>query len=54
MVFEAPNRPNSFRELAEQFTARFITNSGIINGPKALTTTRKSNNEALREYFARY
>lgn len=45
---------DNFRELAEQFTAMFITNSRIIKGSEALTTMRKRNNETLEEYFARY
>lgn len=28
---------DSFRELSEQFTARFITNSRVVKGPEALT-----------------
>ena len=45
---------DSFRELAEQFIARFITNSRIIKGPKALTTMRKKSSETPKEYFAKY
>ena len=32
---------DSFRELAEQFAARFITNSRVIKGPEALTHLKK-------------
>lgn len=39
---------DSFRELAEHFTARFITNSKIIKGPEALTIIRKRNNKTIR------
>ena len=45
---------DNFRELAEQFIARFIINSRIIKGAEALTTMRKKSNETLREYFSRY
>ena len=40
---------DNFRELAEQFMARFITNSIIIKGPEALMIMRKRNNEILKE-----
>lgn len=37
----------NFRELAEQFMARFITNSRVVKGPKALTNMKKKRGEAL-------
>ena len=33
-----PGEIDSFRELSELFTARFITNSQIEKGPEALTS----------------
>lgn len=45
---------DSFKELIEQFTARFIMNNRIIKGLVALTTMREKSNETLRKYFARY
>ncbi|KAM7502432.1 hypothetical protein LguiB_001336 [Lonicera macranthoides] len=49
-----PAKIDSFRELAEQFAARFITNSRMIKGPEALTQLRKKSGETLREYSQRY
>ena len=49
-----PGKIDSFRELAEQFAARFITNSRVIKGPKALTHLKKKQGETLREYSQRY
>ena len=45
---------DSFRELAELFMARFITNSRIVKGPEALTNLRKKKYETLQEYSSRY
>ena len=36
-----PGRIDSFRELAEQFMARFITNNKVVKGPEALTHLKK-------------
>ena len=46
-----PGKINSFRELAEQFTAYFITNSRIVKGPDALAHLKKKQGESLREYL---
>ena len=35
------SRIDSFRELAEQFTTRFITNNRVVKGPEALTHLKK-------------
>ena len=48
-----PGKINSFRELAEQFTAVFITNSRVIKGPEALTHLKKKRGETIREYSQR-
>ena len=48
-----PAEIDSFRELAELFTAMFITNSRIERGPEALTSLRKKKDETLREYSSR-
>ena len=36
-----PGKIDSFRELAEQFIARFIINSWVVKGPEALTHLKK-------------
>lgn len=41
---------DSFRELAKQFMARFITNNLVIKSPEALISMRKKKGEALCEY----
>lgn len=46
---------DNFRELAEQFMEKkFITNSRIVKGPKALSSLGKKKRETLREYSSRY
>lgn len=45
---------DNFRELVEQFTARFITNSRVIKIPEALTNLKKKKNETLHEYSSQY
>lgn len=45
---------DNFKELVEQFTARFIINIRIVKGPKALTHLKKKQGETLREYSQRY
>lgn len=40
---------NNFRELAKQFTVRFITNSRIIKGLEVLTSMRKKKGDTLCE-----
>ena len=45
---------DSFRELAEQFADRFITNSRVVKGPDVLTHLRNEKNETLRDYSSRY
>lgn len=45
---------DNFRELAEQFTARFITNIRVVKSPIVLTNLKKQKNETLHEYSSRY
>lgn len=45
---------DNFRELTEQFTIRFITNSRVVKGPEALTNMKKRKNETICEYSFRY
>ena len=45
---------NNFRELVEQFTARFITNNRVVKGLEALTHLKKKHGKTLREYSQRY
>lgn len=45
---------DSFQELAELFTTKFITSSRIVKGPEALTNLKKQKGETLREYSCRY
>lgn len=49
-----PGKFDSFRELAKQFTARFIINSLVLNGPEALTHLKKKQGDTLIEYSKRY
>lgn len=49
-----PSRIDSFSKLAEQFTARFITNSKVVKRPEALAHLKKKQGESLREYSQRY
>lgn len=44
----------SFRELAEHFNARFITNSRVVKGLEALTHLRMGKKETSKEYSSRY
>ena len=44
---------DNFRELAELFMARFITNSRVIKRPEALTALKKQKGETLRTYSTR-
>lgn len=45
---------DNFKDLAEQFTARFITNSLVVKSPDALTHLMKERNVTIREYSSRY
>lgn len=45
---------DNFKELVEQFTARFITNNRVVKGPKALTNMKKKKGEILCEYSSKY
>lgn len=49
-----PGKIDSFREQAEQFTTRFITNNRVVKGLEALTHLKKKQGETLREYLQRY
>lgn len=48
------NQIESFKELVEKFTVRFINNNQIVKGSKALLNLRKRKKETLREYSSRY
>lgn len=50
----SPGKIDNFKELDEQFTARFITNSWVVKGPKSLTHLKKKQRETLRKYSQRY
>ena len=45
---------DSFKELAKQFAACFITNSRLVKGPDDLIHLRKEKIKTLREYSSRY